>query len=189
MRPSRPSKPAKSGQSSTNSAICSCRSSFRRKSFQNEDSSTLPTWPGPSTANCSIVIPMFLRRKRTPPPLSPAEVSQQWDRLKQLERSAHADSVQHPLGVIPGRLPALQRAQKLIARARRKGIPLPVMPAAAAQHRPDCEEELGRQLFALAADAEKLGVDAESALRRTVHRVLAETHSQGSTPVESTVDF
>ncbi len=133
--------------------------------------------------------PHVFTAKENPPPLSPAEVSQQWDRLKQLERSAHADSVQHPLGVIPGRLPALQRAQKLIARARRKGIPLPVMPAAAAQHRPDCEEELGRQLFALAADAEKLGVDAESALRRTVHRVLAETHSQGSTPVESTVDF
>jgi len=116
----------------------------------------------------------------TTPPLSPEDVTRQWDQLKQLERMAHADTNRHPLGVLPGRLPALQRAQKLIARARRKGVELPE-----AQIKvplvPASESELGDQLFALVSEAESLGIDAESALRRTVQRILAETHGH-STP-------
>jgi len=117
------------------------------------------------------------------PPLSSEEVTRQWERLKQLEHTAHADTNPHPLGVLPGRLPALQRAQKLIARAQRKGVELPKsqikVPLA-----PASASELGEQLFVLVSEAERLGIDAESALRRTVHQVLAETHAHGTAPTD-----
>lgn len=119
------------------------------------------------------------------PPLSPEEVTRQWDRLKQLERTAHADASQHPLGVIPGRLPALQRAQKLIARAQRKGLELPGSQIGAPLA-PGSTAEVGEQLFALVVQAERLGVDAESALRRTVHRVLAATHAHVTPQADTT---
>lgn len=111
------------------------------------------------------------------PPLSPEEVTTQWERLKQLERTAHSEASQHPLGIIPGRLPALQRAQKLITRAARKGIALPGPPLAAPPA-PTSEAEVGQLLFTVVAQAEQLGIDAESALRRFVQRMLLETHPQ-----------
>ena len=117
----------------------------------------------------------------TTPPLSPEEVTRQWERLKQLERAVHAETSRHPLGAIPGRLPALQRAQKLIARAHRKGVNLPGAQAGPPLA-PSNSAELGEQLFALVVQAERLGVDAESVLRRSVRRFLAETHPHATPP-------
>jgi uncharacterized protein YabN with tetrapyrrole methylase and pyrophosphatase domain len=105
---------------------------------------------------------------------SPEALAQQWEELKQLERAAHPTADQHPLGTLPGTLPALQRAQKLVARARRKGVSVdrrPLNPRANAE----ADDLLGEQLFTLVRQADAIGVDAESALRRTVRRVLDET--------------
>lgn len=108
--------------------------------------------------------------------LTPEELEQQWERIKQIEGAAHQDCGQHPLGVLPGKLPALQRAQKLISRARRKGITIsPPLPEASPA--PMTEAALGEQLLTLVAHADRVGLDAESALRRTVQRILAETRS------------
>jgi len=112
-------------------------------------------------------------------PLTTQELEYQWERIKQVEQAAHRNKGQHPLGVLPGRLPALQRAQKLISRARRKGVPIRDQPADET-FAPLTEETLGEQLFALVAHADSLGLDAESALRRTVQRVLREISSVNS---------
>jgi hypothetical protein len=70
----------------------------------------------------------------------------------------------------------LQRAQKLVARARRKGVSVdrqPLNPRSEAE----AEDLLGEQLFTLVQQADAIGVDAESALRRTVRKVLDETRA------------
>lgn len=109
-------------------------------------------------------------------PATAEELSRQWERLKQLEKSAHPVGDRHPLGVLPGRLPALQRAQKLLTRARRRGV---VIDRASINEplNPQTVEELGNQLFQLVHRAEELGLDAESALRQTIRHVLKETHA------------
>jgi len=102
------------------------------------------------------------------------ELAAQWERIKQEERTRHP---LHPLGQLPGNLPALQRAQKLIARAIRMGIdaeqPFPQPQA----ERKLTEEELGMALLSLARQAEFSGLDAEQALRQTVRHILAMTAS------------
>ena len=113
-------------------------------------------------------------------PLTAEGVEQQWERIKQIEQAAHQNTGQHPLGILPGRLPALQRAQKLISRARRKGIALRNLPIDATTTALT-EENLGEQLFTLVALADRVGLDAESALRRTVQRVLSETRAASFT--------
>ncbi|MHB8707665.1 MAG: nucleotide pyrophosphohydrolase, partial [Desulfuromonadales bacterium] len=73
---------------------------------------------------------------------------------------------------LPGNLPALQRAQKLMARAMRTGLdkeePFPQL----ATGRILTEDELGRALLTLAKQAEMSGLDAEQALRRTVRKLF-----------------
>lgn len=109
-------------------------------------------------------------------PATAEELSRQWERLKQQEQSAHPAGDRHPLGVLPGRLPALQRAQKLLVRARRQGVVINQAPISEPLN-PQTGEELGEQLFRLVHRAEELGLDAESALRQTIRRVLRETHA------------
>ena len=97
----------------------------------------------------------------------------QWERIKLEEQAADAPAGQHPLGSLPGNLPALQQAQKLVSRAMRRGIdiplPSPMQPASGQLS----EEELGLVLLALAKQAELSGLDAEQALRKTVRKILA----------------
>ncbi|MDT0167095.1 MazG family protein [Actinotalea sp. AC32] len=82
-------------------------------------------------------------------------VHRRWDALKQTEkeRASVVDG-------IPPALPALARAQKVLGRVRRAGLEVELPPD------PD---DLGRRLLALVDEAQRAGVDAESALRGAVH--------------------
>ncbi|HEX9122439.1 MAG TPA: nucleoside triphosphate pyrophosphohydrolase [Actinomycetota bacterium] len=104
------------------------------------------------------------------------EVLVNWERIKAEEKG--------PKGVeedIPPTLPALARAAKVQRRAagwgfewRSAGSALEALKEEVdeLEHHTDAdnaEEEIGDVLFATVAVARKLGVDAESALRRTIH--------------------
>lgn len=103
------------------------------------------------------------------------ELARQWESIKRAEQAGHPQLPSHPLGQLPGNLPALQRAQKLISRARRAGMDLQHCLAPSSPHITVDAETVGRNLLALVNQAELSGVDAEQALRRTVQKVLAET--------------
>ena len=108
------------------------------------------------------------------------ELARQWERIKRTEQPVSSQPP-HPLGQLPGSLPALQRAQKLLAKGQRAGFDLerylPVLPAGT----PADEEQLGRALLALVQQAESCGLDAEQALRRTVRKLsnaIASGHAE-----------
>lgn len=98
-------------------------------------------------------------------PATVEEIVQKWDAVKRSEQVLHSglpdSGVPGPLGGVPAALPALARAQKLLDRAERAGLPAPVEPVGI----PSSEEDLGDMLFALAAAARARGLDAERALR------------------------
>lgn len=107
---------------------------------------------------------------------SSEEVLVNWERIKEGEKG--------PSGVdedIPRTLPALARASKVLRRAAGWGFEWRTKEAAIDKLREEVEElavaspdeaedELGDVLFAAAAVARRLGVDPESALRRTTNR-------------------
>ena len=93
--------------------------------------------------------------------LSPAEVNEQWQRAKAIEkqRSSVTD------GLPPG-LPALLYAEKVLDRLDRAG-------RAAAPARPASRpEDLGQRLLDLVREARSQGVDPEQALRDAVRREI-----------------
>ena len=101
------------------------------------------------------------------------EVLTNWEKLKAEEGSKPRSAVDED---IPVTLPALARAAKVQRRAAGWGVEWPSAEAAIAALRaeseqladaPDEERAIGAVLFAAVAAARKLGVDAESALRRT----------------------
>ena len=100
------------------------------------------------------------------------ELARQWERIKRAEQPVSSQPP-HPLGQLSGSLPALQRAQKLLAKSQRAGLDLerylPALPAGT----PADEEQLGRALLALVKQAELCGLDAEQALRRTVRNLCS----------------
>ncbi|WP_425843453.1 nucleoside triphosphate pyrophosphohydrolase [Agrococcus sp. TSP3-2-1] len=87
------------------------------------------------------------------------DVVANWDAIKRAEKLERGSA----LDGIPASLPALARAEKVIRRAGRAGLALPVETADASA--PESEEELGRALLALARGAAERGLDAERALR------------------------
>jgi len=115
-------------------------------------------------------------------PATVEEIVQTWDAVKRSEQVLHsgaADSGGDPtrtdpsrlgaLGGVPAALPALARAQKLLDRAERAGLPAPTEPVEV----PSSEEDLGELLFAIAAAARSRGLDAERALRGANRRFQA----------------
>jgi tetrapyrrole methylase family protein/MazG family protein len=101
------------------------------------------------------------------------EVLTNWEKLKAEEGSKPRSAVDED---IPVTLPALARAAKVQRRAAGWGVEWPSAGAAIVALRaesaqladaPDEERAIGAILFAAVAAARKLGVDAESALRRT----------------------
>ena len=95
-------------------------------------------------------------------PLTGDGVQARWDELKAAEKPSRG-----PVDGIPLHLPALARADKLLSRLDRAGIPLAdVAPAPATT-----EGQLGAELLALVVRARAAGVDAEAALRATVRSV------------------
>ena len=113
-----------------------------------------------------------------------AEVLVNWERIKADEKGEQALEDD-----IPERLPALARAAKVQRRAAGWGFEWRSVDSAIAALREEvdelaahtdaanAEEELGDVLFATVSVARKLGVDAESALRRTI-RGFAERYER-----------
>jgi tetrapyrrole methylase family protein / MazG family protein len=103
-----------------------------------------------------------------------ADVSAQWDRLKQAEREVEKKPA---LSGVPKALPALSLAQTLLRRAATAGFAWPdrrdvtekvteeLEELAAAESRAEKTEEFGDLLLNFANYAEYLGIDAEEALR------------------------
>ena len=112
------------------------------------------------------------------------EVLTNWEKLKAKEGSGARLGVEDE---IPVTLPALARAAKVQRRAAGWGVEWASPEAALAALREevgelseasdDAEHEIGEVLFAAVAAARKLGVDAESALRRTT-RGFAERYER-----------
>lgn len=108
-----------------------------------------------------------------------AELDQQWDAIKRAEATHNKTCMADHL---PSKLPALQRAQKLISRAyraeRQADLPdvdpnLPAKLHRASGDNPGLldEDTLGQALFHLVRLARNANLDAESALRKTTSRV------------------
>jgi uncharacterized protein YabN with tetrapyrrole methylase and pyrophosphatase domain len=97
-----------------------------------------------------------------------AGVWKQWDRIKKAEKQGTNQERGSALDGLPKRLPALLRAEKLVRKARKAGLALPVpsLPRGPRQSR----QGLARQLFALAEYAERRGWSAEGLLRTEVKR-------------------
>jgi uncharacterized protein YabN with tetrapyrrole methylase and pyrophosphatase domain len=105
-------------------------------------------------------------------PATVAEIVSTWDAVKRAEKSLHSEKA-HPgqaLAGIPAALPALARAQKLLDRAERAGLPAAPAGPGIRGLSPGTEEELGELLFGLVAAARADGLDAERALRAALRR-------------------
>jgi len=85
-----------------------------------------------------------------------AEVETSWDAIKMSEKGRPS-----VLDGVPAAMPSLARAQKILGRLQRAGLPGAPAPA-------DLEGDVGERLFALVARARVDGVDAEAALRQAV---------------------
>ena len=112
-----------------------------------------------------------------------AQVRTRWEAIKAEERGGH-DKTKTLLGGIPGALPSLLRAQTISARAASVGFDWEratdvvakmreeveeiqeVVDLGASASNERLEEEVGDLLFAMANLARKLGVEAETALRK-----------------------
>ncbi len=100
------------------------------------------------------------------------QVTASWQEIK--AQTMNRDSV---MDGVPVALPALQRAQKVLARADRAGLDVP-MPEG---------DDVGARLLALASEASAQGIDAEVALRdalRTYETAARETERAGARRME-----
>ncbi|MGO4806625.1 MazG nucleotide pyrophosphohydrolase domain-containing protein [Arthrobacter sp. 2MCAF15] len=112
-------------------------------------------------------------------PATVEEIVLKWDAVKRSER-LHTEK-SHPgeaLDGVPAALPALARAQKLLDRAERAG--LPAAAGETAVEMPATEEELGELLFGIVAAGRRSGFDAERALRGAGRRFQADRAHPGT---------
>jgi uncharacterized protein YabN with tetrapyrrole methylase and pyrophosphatase domain len=93
----------------------------------------------------------------------------QWERIKLAEKSGTHRERPSVLDGIPRHLPALQRAEKLVKKARKGGL---MTPGGKEKRRgqPRSASALGRELFALAEFAQRRGWSAEDLLRSEIER-------------------
>ena len=128
--------------------------------------------------------PHVFEREGTPIPEE--ELDQQWERIKNAEKINNKSCLADHL---PSKLPALQKAQKLINRVKRdkRAEELPnmlkslIQPIYAEGEQEDLllsEEALGQTLFELVRLAQSAGLDAESALRKTTNEITNQIDSQ-----------
>jgi MazG family protein len=135
---------------------------------------------------------------------SSEEVSNQWEKIKALEKSANGKEPKSILGHVPPALPALMRASKLTARASRAGFDWPEVDGAFAkvheeliefetalksQDQQGMEDELGDLLFAIANLGRFLKIDPEEALRKTIDRFICRFTHVEKTLTESGRQF
>lgn len=83
----------------------------------------------------------------------PDDLLATWEQRKRAEKGRTS-----ALDGIPGRMSALTRAAKVIARSERHGVAVPL----------DAGDDLGARMLALVAEAHARGVDAEQATRAAV---------------------
>ena len=124
--------------------------------------------------------PHVFARKETATPED--ELDQQWDRIKRSEKTHNKSCLADHL---PGNLPALQKAQKLLSRVKRDEreaeLPRSLKSLIAAENRTAGqsdkaridEDVLGQTLFEIVRLAQEADLDAESALRRTIRKITA----------------
>jgi len=110
-----------------------------------------------------------------------AELDKQWDRIKQSETTHNKTCLADHL---PSKLPALQRAQKLISKVHRVGrqTELPIddqkwrqqmnAPQETGESWLPNEESLGQALFYLVRKAHDANLDAEAALRKITQKAI-----------------
>lgn len=97
--------------------------------------------------------------RRHPHVFDKTKISSTEDIVRNWETIKKQEGKKHPLDGIPESLPSLAKAQKIIHKLK--------------LHPPkgECQiknsEELGERLWALVQEADRLGIDAESALRKT----------------------
>ena len=113
------------------------------------------------------------------------EVTQNWEAIKAAERAARATAgetgaSESSLAGVPMGQPALSLAAQLLRRAQRAGAPdqLTEVPGAS---------DIGRRLFALAAQAQEAGLDPELELRATARAYadrVREWEADGGRPDE-----
>ena len=183
-------------------------------SFRSSSSSSSATSAARRSARARLgsTTPTRLRRDRRHTDkerreLSPAEVKEQWERIKTGERAGTPERATL-LDGIPEALPSLLRASRIGARTANVGFdwdePGDVMdkvdeemaevPQAIESADPaHIEEELGDLLFTVANLARKLRVDPESALRaangkftRRFHAIEQRLAARGRSPHDAT---
>jgi uncharacterized protein YabN with tetrapyrrole methylase and pyrophosphatase domain len=104
-------------------------------------------------------------------PATVREIELKWDAVKKAEKPGPGLTFDG----VPAALPALARAQKLLDRAGRAGLPATTEAAVApatvsAATPPTTEHELGELLLGIVAAARRDGLDAERALRAANRR-------------------
>lgn len=114
------------------------------------------------------------------------ELAKQWDKIKSAESTHNKTCLADHL---PGKLPALQRAQKLIARAYRADrqtelpeVSGPIFPETGVtnfrlEDRLD-EEAFGLALFRMVRLAQECNLDAETALRKMTGKIARQLDTQ-----------
>lgn len=111
------------------------------------------------------------------PGLDADAVEERWQRLKDAEKTSRSS----PLDGVPASLGALARAQRLVDRAARAGLEVPVAGHAA----PGAgEASLGERLLALVEEASRAGLDAEGELRRATARWERRARESTDPPAE-----
>jgi uncharacterized protein YabN with tetrapyrrole methylase and pyrophosphatase domain len=90
----------------------------------------------------------------------------QWDRIKQAEKRGTRHERPSALDGIPRHLPALLRAEKLVKKARKAGLPVAAKGSGPKRGR----AEIARELFRLAKLAQERGWSAEDLLRSEIHK-------------------
>jgi XTP/dITP diphosphohydrolase len=88
------------------------------------------------------------------------QVWEQWDKIKKDEKKGTSRERVSSLDGIPKHLPSLSRAEKLVKKARKAGL------ADSISVKPLRKNELGKELFELAAYAQSNGWSAEELLRK-----------------------
>lgn len=152
--------------------------------------------------------PHVFARERSSDPRTPDDVARQWEAIKRAERAeTGAAEVASPLLGVPSRLPSLVRAWRLQEKAASVGFDWPDIAGALEKWAEEWQEfedarrhgdlgamrdEFGDLLFVLVRIGQKLGLDADDALRRAnakferrFSHVMQCCHSAGLDPAEA----
>jgi MazG family protein len=90
-----------------------------------------------------------------------------WEQIKRAEKAGSKHERKSALDGIPARLPALMRAQKLVKKADKAGLPIEgVIAHSEKTHRRATKREVAQALFLIAQHCQEAGWSAEELLRQ-----------------------